>query len=143
MSNTTTVIGVVGLALLALVACSSPAQIQPALNYTIGGCEKEIEATRSGNGDEVEITVEDSIIRVEQKLTYVCCAGLSLALEQEGNTLKVMETNVGEICRCRCEYRVEANISDLAPGAYQVQVWGVQYEDVHPMELLGEATVTL
>jgi hypothetical protein len=141
MSRIVTVIGLVGLVLL--VACSTAPPAKPALNYTIGGCEEEIETTRSGTGGEVEISVEDGIINVEQRLTYVCCAGLSLSLEQEGNTLKVIETNVGEICRCICEYHVEANIADLAPGTYQVQVWGVQYEDVHPLGLLGEATVTL
>jgi hypothetical protein len=141
MSRLMAVIGLVGLGLL--VACSTAPPTKPALNYTIGGCEEEIEATRSGNGGEVEITVQDGIIRVEQRLTYVCCAGLSLAVEQEGYTLKVIETNVGEICRCICEYHVEANIADLAPGTYQVQVWGVQYEDVHPLGLLGEGTVTL
>ena len=141
MSRLLAVVGLAGMALL--VACSTASPTKPAFNYSIGGCEEEIEATRSGNGGEVEITVEDGIVHVEQRLTYVCCAGLSLAVEQEGNTLKLIETNVGEICRCICEYHVEANISDLAPGTYQVQVWGVQYEDVHPLELLGEGTVTL
>jgi len=143
MSKTVTIFGAVGLALLVLAACSGPKPREPALNYTVGGCEEEMEATRSGNGGEVEITVEDGIIHVQLKLNYVCCAELSLTVEQEGNTLKVIEMNVGEICRCMCEYSIEANIADVASGTYQVQVWGVQYEDVHPLELLGEATITL
>ena len=141
MSRIMTVIGL--MALVLLVACSTAPPTKPSLHYTIGGCEEEIEPTRSDTGGEVEISAEDGIIHVEQRLTYVCCAGLSLTLEQEKSTVKVIETNVGEICRCICEYRIEASISDLAPGTYQVQVWGVEYEDVHPLELLGEATVTL
>ena len=137
----TVIVGVV--VCLLLVACYSAVPAEPTLNYTIGGCGEEVEVTRSGDRGEVQITVEDGNVHIEQKLMYVCCAELALTMEEEGNTLKVVETNVGEICRCMCEYYVKGSISKLAPGTYQVQVWGVQYKDVHPLELLGEATITL
>jgi len=128
---------------LVLVGCSEPKPEGPAFSYSVGGCEEELESTRSIGGAEVEITVEDGTIHVQQQLTYVCCAELKLTVEREGNTLKVVEANVREICRCICEYKVQAEIADLDPGTYEVQIWGVQYEDLHPLELLGEATVTL
>lgn len=128
---------------LVLVGCSEPHPAGLAFSYLVGGCAEELESTRSMGGGEVEITVEDGLIHVEQQLTYVCCAELKLTVEQEGNTLRVIEANAGEICRCLCEYQVQAEIADLDPGTYEVQVWGVQYRDLHPLELLGEATVTL
>jgi hypothetical protein len=78
-----------------------------------------------------------------QKLTYVCCAELELTLEREGSTIRIVERNVGEICRCMCEYLVEGEVTGLDPGTYEVQVWGVEYEDVHSLELLYETQVSL
>lgn len=142
MSKAVTTIGIL-VCLVVLVACSSPAPTGLALNYSVSGCDEEMEATRSGEWGEVEVTIEDGAVHMEQKLVYVCCAELALTVKQEGNTVKVMETNIGELCRCICEYHVEANIADLAPGTYRMQVWGVQYKDVQPLELLGEAMITL
>jgi hypothetical protein len=76
-------------------------------------------------------------------LTYVCCAELVLTTTQEGSTIRLLEKNTGEICRCVCDYEVEADITGLSPGVYQVEVWGVEYEDVHIPELLGQATIEL
>ncbi len=142
MSKAATTSGILG-CLLVLVACSSPAPTSSTLDYSIGGCEEEMEATRADDGGEVEVTVEDGVVHIEQKLVYVCCAELALTVKHEGNTVKVIETNIGELCRCICEYHVEANIADLAPGTHRMQVWGVKYQDVHPLELLGEAMITL
>jgi hypothetical protein len=128
---------------LLAVACSTPEAGKPTLEYTVGGCDEEYENTRATTGGEVEIVGQGDTIHVGQKLAYVCCAQLELTTEQEGSTIRLLEKNVGEICRCMCDYEVEADISGLSPGVYQVEVWGVEYEDVHTPELLGQATIEL
>lgn len=126
-----------------LVACSGSQTTTPALTYAVGGCAEEFEPTRSGNTDEVEIVVEGEKIRMEQTLTYFCCAELELTVEREGSTIRIVERNVGEICRCMCEYFVEGEVTGLDPGTYEVQVWGVEYQGVHSLELLYEARVSV
>ena len=64
-------------------------------------------------------------------------------MQREGGVVKLIETNEGEICRCMCGYALEMENTGLPAGRYTVQVWGIQYDDVHPLELLGEATVDL
>jgi hypothetical protein len=132
-----------GVVCLVLMACSGGEATRPTLAYRVGGCDEEWESSRAGTTGEVRITGGGDVIRVDQKLTYVCCAELELTLEQEGNTIRIMEKNVGELCRCICEYHVEAEVTGLRPGVYDVEVWGVEYEDVHRPELLGEMRVTL
>jgi hypothetical protein len=145
--------GVVGRAVVAgilcgmLAACSGPESTAPTttpkLTYGVGGCAEELEPTRDGSMDEVQIIVEGETIRMEQTLTYVCCAELELTLEREGSTIRIEERNVGEICRCMCEYFVEGEVTGLDRGTYEVQVWGVEYEGVHSLELLYETQVSL
>ena len=124
-------------------ACTTPEAGRPTLEYTVGGCSEESEPTRAATDGEVQIVGEGDTIHVTHKLTYVCCAELVLTTEQEDSTIRLLEKNTGEICRCLCEYEVEADIAGLNPGVYQVEVWGVEYGDVHTPELLGQATITL
>jgi hypothetical protein len=126
-----------------LMGCADAGTALPELEYTVGGCTDESEASRGGVTSEVEITGGADSIHVEQSLTYVCCAELELSLEQDGNTLRITETNVGEVCRCICEYSIVADVTGLDPGEYDVEVWGVEYEDLHTPELLEKAQVTL
>lgn len=126
-----------------LASCGGPETIGPSLTYAVEGCAEEVETSRATGKGEVQIVSDGHLVHVEQTLTYVCCAELELALDREGNTIRLVETNVGEICRCLCEYEVSADVIGLDPGAYDVQVWGVEYQDVSTPELLGQATVTL
>jgi len=125
------------------VACTTPELGSPRLEYTVGGCGEESQNSRAVTGGEVEIVGQGDTIHVSQKLSYVCCAELELTTEQEGSTVRLLEKNTGEVCRCMCDYEVEADIAGLSPGVYQVEVWGVEYEDVHTPELLGQATIQL
>jgi hypothetical protein len=125
------------------VACGTSASTSTELVYTVGGCQEEQETSRAAAGDGLQIVVRGEAIHVGHRLSYVCCAELSLSMEQDGNTIRVVERNVGEMCRCVCEYDVEADINGLGSGVYQVEVWGVEYEDVHTPELLGQASVQL
>jgi len=124
-------------------ACTTPEAGRATLTYSVGGCSEQSETTRAATDGEVQIVGEGDTIHVAHKLTYVCCAELVLTTTQEGSTIRILERNTGEICRCVCDYEVDADITGLSAGVYQVEVWGVEYEDVHTPELLGQATITL
>ena len=113
-------------------------------SYTLTACDESIPMDQLPSWAGVEIQAQDSsTIRVDQRIAYVCCARIVLALEQEGNTLRIIERNEGEICRCMCGYQAHIEIAGLPAGRYTVEVWGVEYPDVHPRQLLGQATVEL
>lgn len=110
-------------------------------SYTVGPCQEG--AWSPGMKGRVEIVARDSQVQIEQDVAYVCCARIAVRLERRGQLLRIVETNEGGICRCMCAYHVSARIGGLPPGRYRVQVWGVQYQDIHPLELLGEDWVDL
>lgn len=113
------------------------------LSTNVGPCDETIPPDTLGEWAGVEITVQDEDIHIEQNLSYVCCAELALAAGQDGTVIKIVETNVGQVCRCMCGYQLVAHLPCLSPGAYTVEVWGVQHFDAHPLELLGSAEVTI
>lgn len=113
------------------------------LSFSMEECDQSITPNTDPDWAKVEITVQDGDIQVEQNLSYVCCAALEITAGQNGDVIKLIETNVGEVCRCMCGYPVTARLTDLPAGTYTVEVWGVQYLDVHPLELLGSAEVEI
>jgi len=113
------------------------------LSASVGPCDETIPPDTLDGWAGVEAIVQDGAIHVEQNLSYVCCAELALTAGRDGAVIKVVETNVGEVCRCMCGYQVTADLTGLSPGTYTVEVWGVQHFDVHPLELLGSAEVTI
>ena len=132
-----------GLLCAGAVACASSEAPSAVLIYRVGGCAQEVATAQTARVGDVLIVGEDSAVHVEHRLTYVCCAELVLTVEQDGNTIRLVESNVGEMCRCLCDYDVEADVSGLEPGVYDVQLWGVEYQDVHAPELLGQASIAL
>lgn len=115
------------------------------LSFNVGPCDASIPADTLQDWAEVEITVQEGAIHIEQNVSYVCCAELALAAGRNGQVIKLVETNVGQVCRCMCGYPVTADVdlTSLDPGTYTVEVWGVQHFDVHPLELLGSAEVAV
>jgi len=119
----------------------TPAGEPVVLTAGIGPCDESVSLEELDEWAGVEIGLEGGTVHIRQRLSYVCCAELALAVGREGTTIKVIETNVGEVCRCMCGYQVTATLAGLSPGTYTVEVWGVQHFDVHPLELLGSASV--
>jgi len=127
--------------LVSLLGCGAVPVDSLSLQYTMEECDQSPGALEKES--HVEITVQDGVIHISQDVNYVCCAEFGLNLEQDGDLIKIIETNEGEICRCMCRYHIDAQVSGLSRGTWWVEVWGVQYEDVHPLELLGKAEVDL
>ena len=113
------------------------------LSASVGPCDETIPPDTLSEWAGMESTVQDGAIHVEQNLSYVCCAELALAAGRDGSAIKIIETNVGEVCRCMCGYQLTADLTGMSPGTYTVEVWGVQHFDIHPLELLGRAEVTI
>jgi hypothetical protein len=123
-------------------------QIEPAhtplsLSFSIGASDQAITSNVAQDWVGVEIHAEDGIVHLKHNLWYVCCAEIELAIGQDGNVIRVIETNVGDICSCMAGYPITIRVRDLSPGAYTVEVWGVQYDDVHTLELFGRGEVTI
>ncbi len=115
----------------------------PTYTYDVGACDERITPDDADDWAGVEVSARDDGIYVEQNLYYVCCAYPALAAGRDGDVVKVIESNAGEVCRCWCGYPITATLTGMASGAYTVEVWGVQYQDEHPLTLLGSAEVTL
>jgi len=115
----------------------------PSLAFEAGPCD---ESVPPGDLDEwagVEIAVENGAVHVDQKVSYVCCAELALSAGRDGDVIRVIETNAGKVCRCMCGYPVRAELTGLPAGTYTVEIWGVQHYDLHPLQLLPTAQLTL
>jgi hypothetical protein len=113
------------------------------LSFNVGECDQSITPSTMPEWEKVEITVQDGDIHVEQNLSYDCCAELEIAAGQSGDVIKLIETNVGQVCRCVCGYPVTARLTNLPAGTYTVEVWGVQLLGLHPLELLGSSEVQI
>ncbi len=136
-----------GLVLLFLAACvpvtpTSP-PTGPRLTYEVGGCREVVPPEQYREWEGVDIQVEDGQVHIVDHLPYVCCADIEVVMRVEGQTIKLVERNVGDVCRCMCPYRVEMHVTDLAAGTYIVQVWGVEDERTGPTELRGEKTIII
>ncbi|NPV55418.1 MAG: hypothetical protein HPY76_01925 [Anaerolineae bacterium] len=116
----------------------SPAAAPATLTYQVGECDQSAVLEMV---EKVEITVTDGVAQIEQDARYVCCAEFVLTLEQEDGTLKLIETNTGEVCRCFCAYHISAQISDIPENVRALQVWGIYFPEMHPLELLGETVL--
>ncbi len=116
------------------------------LEYEIFGCDEENytqtmpQVKRSKN---VEVEIDGGAAYITHYLNYVCCADIkaSIAKIEKRNDhvyIKLMEKNIGEMCRCTCDYDIEMVLSPLLPGDYVVEMWGVGYDDTELQMLWKE-----
>ncbi len=149
----TTVALVIALAagvFMAFYLTGSPPAVKPNLAYNVGGCSSMSYngLTRGyGSTSRIELTTSPSSINMIHHLSYVCCADIVVSLEPmehrgDHMLLKIVERNVGEMCRCICEYEIAIKIADLEPGRYKIELYGVEYEDM-PAEKLWEELIEL
>ena len=128
------------LLLLLLLPLGCRPAAAPVLTYSVSPCQESIAPGDLATWAKVEAGYQGEAIVIHHNLDYVCCAEIELRLEREGSLLKIIETNTGEFCRCKCGFVVDAAVTGLPRGRYIVQVWGVAFEDQAP-ELLAEVVV--
>lgn len=57
--------------------------------------------------------------------TANCCFEFDLTESRDGNTIDVIETGGGLLCRCLCDFNLTGTIQNLEPGAYRVRLFQV------------------
>lgn len=116
--------------------------IEPSLQYIVSGCQEEV-ATRGGEGGEaIKINVEEDSIILQHKLNYVCCANITIDWSKEGNSINITEKNTGEICKCICDYNINAMAGPLQDGSYNINLYGVEFNGTGA-ELLAQKDITI
>ena len=113
------------------------------LVYTVEECDESIPTDQLENWAKVDFTVQDSSLYIEQNLPYVCCAKVVLRLEREGNRLRIVEANEGDVCPCMCGYRIHAQVNSVPAGRYAVEVWGVESSEGAPLHLIGQKEIVI
>jgi predicted secreted protein len=88
--------------------------------------------------EKISISAQGSSVRFHHDRAVVnCCTELSTQVEIDGQTIRILEQESGDLCYCECEGGFGAWISNLALGLYEVEVWSSQNE------LLCERTVRI
>lgn len=111
-------------------------QPQPSFNYTVGQCGA------SNYQHEFNIEVRNHDLIVHHILPYVCCADITVRVDQSDHEINFFEVNTGDVCRCICVYNVSATVSNLDPGTYTVRIFGVEYKD-QKAKLLYNSSVSI
>lgn len=130
--------------LVLLVGCLPQAPL-PALSYEISGCDLT-PLTRSPSTklpEEPEISIKGNLLFVKHPLNYVCCANITIEWAQKDNLIEITETNIGEMCRCLCDYDIRASLGPLKKGTYLIKLSGVKYQDTKPDLLIEEEVEVL
>ena len=112
------------------------------LTYSVRGCEVRDE---EGVGPLTPqpppvLRMEGGALQMQHELNYVCCADLVVDWERNGDELSIIEVNEGELCKCLCDYIIEAEVTGFKPGEYLVKVFGVKYRE-SPVGLLLEQEI--
>jgi hypothetical protein len=106
-------------------------------------CEEKVEPKDYDSWAGVEIKPMDDGFHFTHRIPYVCCAKVifSAGGTAADGVIRIVETNVGEICRCMCPYVVEGEVHGLPSGTYTVEFWGIQKLPAHELTLQASTKV--
>ncbi|RLJ08023.1 MAG: hypothetical protein DRP12_01335 [Candidatus Aenigmatarchaeota archaeon] len=108
-------------------------------SYSISGCQEQVPAEIKAPAQAgINLQLNGSQLLLSQNLSYVCCANLKLEIEKSGEVIKLLEKNIGEICKCICVYQISAEIP--WKGEKRIEIWGVEHAD-HPAKLLWQKEI--
>ena len=100
------------------------------MGYSVGVSEKDT------GENYLDIYFNDSFIFLEQKISYDCCAGISLRYNVDEEILRIYEDNNNNtLCETLCTYDIKAKIKQK--GINEVEVYGIKYSD-WPYEFIAE-----
>jgi len=76
----------------------------------------------------VAIGFENGRLTFSHDLTFTCCASFVLDRSIDRSVhppvISIVERDMGERCRCLCDFQVAGTIGPLPPGSYLVRVYG-------------------
>lgn len=140
---------VMGRVWLGTVSSAGEILATPPLRFThtaADTCDASVQPSALNDWAGVTVTPTVGGAQFVQRISYVCCAQVeaSLGWDMESRTLRIVEYNAGEICRCMCGYTMTGEIAGLDPGAYTLEIWGVQKPEVgQEVQLLERVAVTV
>ncbi len=115
------------------------------LSYEVGECDESLTgaALEEWSGAAITSTLEG--FDFVHRIPYVCCADIvaSVMFDPELSTLRIIEANRGEVCRCNCGYEMRGRVTGLTEGEYAVEFWGVQKPEIHPLTLATRVEVEI
>ncbi len=79
-----------------------------------------------GQANNIVVETDNTSVSFSHVLHYSCCAAIVLESKVEKDTIAVMEVNNGEVCRCSCQYSINASLGPLETGTYDLRVYGVR-----------------
>ncbi|MBN1786166.1 MAG: hypothetical protein JW825_04160 [Candidatus Methanofastidiosa archaeon] len=97
------------------------------IEFYSSGC---IDATREAG--HTKAYVEDGSLIIDHEMEYYCCAVLEMEAFMDDGTISIYLINVGDVCRCICNYNVRASVHDLPKGDYHVRLCGVLLHEYGP-----------
>jgi hypothetical protein len=115
---------------------------KPSLRYEITPCSTEAVRGDAETGADAFMVsrTTDGSVRIQQNQSYVCCANITIRMEDEGRAVRIYEDNIGEMCRCICPFSADMTVSG-ASGLERIEVYGIRYRDVQGYALLFNTTL--
>jgi hypothetical protein len=117
----------------------------PQFTYTVGGCGQVLpQAAPRARLPNFTLEIQDQGVSLSHQLHYTCCAEFRLNSQIRDREIIITEINEGGICRCMCDYTVNAIVAPLTPGHYTLKVYGIQDSQLESdLQLLFEERVEI
>ncbi len=108
-------------------------------------CDEGVEPSAYNTWKGVDIRPLEDGFSFVHRVPYVCCSNVIFATggNPSRGVIRVIETNIGEVCRCMCPVVVAGEVHGLSPKPYTVEFWGIQKEPAHHLELLEMVEITV
>ena len=127
-----------------------PSIYDPKVRFSMAGCIEEYSSLKEippRHRPKTDIRVRDGIVKIIRMENTYCGSHLFVELEKEGNLLKLMESNYNPPKDCICKYDLNMEITNLDPGVYTVELWGIEQLQVNGTEAVkldtGEVAVNV
>ncbi|MEM9538000.1 MAG: hypothetical protein AAGA60_00650 [Cyanobacteria bacterium P01_E01_bin.42] len=130
-----------GLAVRGQTSSSNPtsaavANELPQLTFSVTGCEDDFLRSCSQKNlknefypTDIQVEVKKNTVLFSHRLGHACCADIQLDSQVNDNVITIIERNEGQYCRCSCNYSIDGMLTDLEPGNYELQVYGMKHGD--------------
>ncbi|MFH1448119.1 MAG: hypothetical protein ABIG39_04610 [Candidatus Micrarchaeota archaeon] len=143
MKNKLLLIGIWTLAtlfILAYLLVQVEESSEISLSYSVKGCaETENGLTTRGplqTDRGPSIVVSEGEVSYSRALNHLCCRKAVVEKEIRLSEINIFEVWGGQGCRCMCFSEIEANLSNLTPGKYMINVYetGTKPGSEEPLE---------
>ena len=131
-----------------LVLDTATASAEPSLSIQVDGCA----ATKTGMVSQARspwITIDPKIEVVGGSIRYIragehqCCRQVEILQQVQKSKIVLTEYWTGEGCRCVCFSQIEATLTNLVSGDYEVTVYSggiatTTHSNIEPKALLSQ-----